>query len=107
MNGPIRANRGEVIRTFSFQNLATCCATLTTDGSEWLGLMAQPETLRIAPRDFRSMPTDALEAVVARDARRTRFVPEYLEVIHDRTTLGESQDVVLQDAALAASSRAR
>ena len=30
----------------------------------------------------------------ARDARRTRFVPEYLEVIHDRTTLGESQDVV-------------
>ena len=88
MNGPIRANRGEVIRTFSFQNLATCCATLTT---RRLGVVGAHG--RIAPRDLRSMTADALEAVVARDARRTRFVPEYLEVIHDRTTLGESQDV--------------
>ena len=64
------------------------------DSTARVGLMAQPETLRIAPRDLRSMTADALEAVVARDARRTRFVPEYLEVIHDRTTLGESQDVV-------------
>jgi hypothetical protein len=71
--------------------------------------MAQPETLRIAPRDLRSMTADALEAVVARDARRTRFVPEYLEVIHDRTTLGESQDVVeaRYKMQLYASSRAR
>lgn len=37
--------------------------------TEWSGVMAQPETLRIAPRDLRSMTADALEAVVARGAR--------------------------------------
>jgi hypothetical protein len=30
--------------------------------------MAQPEILRIAPRDIRSMTADTLETVVARDA---------------------------------------
>jgi len=51
MNGPIRADRGEVIRIFSFQTLATCCATLTTPTarSGW-GVMAQPETSDRAAR---------------------------------------------------------
>ena len=77
MNGPIRADRGEVIRIFSFQTLATCCATLTTPTarSGWESWRNR-KLPGIAARNFRSMTADALKAMVARDARRTRFVPE-------------------------------